>query len=531
MKRLLNVSLQVKILGLVISLIMLIIGLITTTFVMMESKEDIRKAESLALQTAKTLSYMPVIQRATASGHISGEIDAVADQVREETNASGILIENRSELLYTNASEQIRDQLSTGKEIYRALVFGSAYARNSGQDNDALLLGIAPVFIDYGSYGKIEGAVTVVFQMKTIKEEIAADTRRILLISFGVLVTGILGGVILTRSIRKDTLGLEPIEIASLYRERNAILQSIKEGILAIDSDEKITMMNNSAKQVLDIKTNTKGLSLADVFDSSRMIHLLRSRYENKNEELQYNGKTIIVNSQPILEGDKKIGMVASFRDKTEIKEMVNTLSEVKQYSEDLRAQTHEFTNKLYVLLGLIQLGKVDEAIAFIQEETEIQEINTDIIFNHLRDEKVQAILLGKLAKASETKIEFTISPDTSVSKLPDHFELLSLLTIISNLIDNAFEAASKVKKGNVSFFATDIGNDIIFEIADNGNGIEEQHIPSLFKKGFSEKGKNRGFGLSNVKYEIDQLSGSIELQTSAEGTIFTVFLPKSKPL
>lgn len=531
MKRLLHVSLQVKILGLIITLILLIISLITTTFVMMESKEDIYKAKSLALQTAKTLSYMPVIQRAASSGHITGEANSVVDQVREEINASGILIEKQNKLLYTNASQRIQEQLSNGEETYRARVFGSAYAMDSGQNKNALLLGISPIFIDYGSYGKIEGTVTVVLQMAAIKEEIAADTRKILMVSFVVLIAGILGGVLLTRSIRKDTLGLEPIEIASLYRERNAILQSIKEGILAIDSDEKITMMNNYAKQVLDIKIDTKGLALAEVFKSSRMIHLLRSRHENKNEEIQYNGRIIIVNSQPIVEGNKKIGMVASFRDKTEIKKMVNTLSEVKQYSEDLRAQAHEFTNKLYVLLGLIQLGKVDEAIALIQEETKTQEMNTDIIFNHLQDEKIQAILLGKLAKASETKIEFTISPDTSVSQLPDHFELIPLLIIISNLIDNAFEAASKVKDGQVSFFATDIGNDIIFEVADNGNGIEEAGIPSLFKKGFSGKGENRGYGLFNVKYEIDQLSGSIELQTSAEGTIFTVFLPKGEPL
>jgi CitB family two-component system sensor histidine kinase CitS len=530
MKRLLNVSLQVKILGLIISLILLIISLITTTFVMMESKDDISKAEKLALQTAKTLSFMPMIQQA-ASGHITGEVNLVADKVQEEVNASGIIIENRNELLYTNASRQIRDQLSMGEETYRALVFGSAYAMHTGEGNDALLLGIAPIYIDYGSYGKIEGTVTVVLQMETIKEEIAADTRKILMISFIVLIAGIIGGIILTKSIRKDTLGLEPVEIASLYRERSAILQSIKEGILAIDSDEKITMMNHNAKQVLDIKKNTKGLSLAEVFDSSRLIHLLRSPHENKNEELQYNGKTIIINSQPILEGSKKIGMVASFRDKTEIKEMVNTLSEVKQYSEDLRAQAHEFTNKLYVLLGLIQLDKVDEAIALIQAETQLQEINTDIIFNHLQDEKLQAILLGKIAKASEIKVEFIISSDTSISKLPDHFELFPLLIIISNLLDNAFEATSKVDNGHVSFFATDIGKDIIIEVQDNGNGIKEENIPYLFDKGFSEKGEDRGYGLSNVKHEIDQLGGSIELQTSAEGTIFTIFLPKNKPL
>ncbi|WP_172840492.1 ATP-binding protein [Virgibacillus phasianinus] len=528
MKRLLNVSLQVKILGLIISLILLIVGLITTTFVILESKEDIKKAESIALQTAKTLSYMPVVHETIISNDQSEEIQSIADHIVGEVNASAILIENRDGRLFNEVPSSILDRLSNDKHKYRTLVFGSAYATNVGDGADALLIGMAPIYIDYGMYGKVEGTVAVVYKMETIMEDIAADTKKILIISFGVLLAGIFGGVMLTRSIRKDTFGLEPIEIASLYRERNAIIQSIKEGIVAIDSSEKFTMMNNSAKQILDIKTKVKGQSLIEVFHSPRMINVLRSQSENNNVELEYNGKTIIVNSQPIKEGSEKLGTVASFRDKTEIQKMVNTLSEVKQYSEDLRAQTHEFKNKLYVLLGLIQLEKFDEAMQFIKVESKYQEVQADIIFNHIRDEKIQAILLGKIAKASESKTEFIIDSDSSLSKLPGHFELLPLLIIIGNLIDNAFEAVSKVKEGEVSFFTTDIGNDIIFEVVDNGSGIDEKTVPFLFEKGFSEKGENRGYGLSNVKKEIESLGGSIELQyLGEEGTIFTVFIPK----
>lgn len=528
MKRLLNVSLQVKILGLIISLILLIVGLITTTFVVLESKEDIKKAESIALQTAKTLSYMPVVQKAITSDNQSEEIQSIANHIGREVNAAAILIEKKDGFFLTTAPSIILDRLSSGEKKYRALLFGSAYSTHVGEGSDGLLLGIAPIYIDYGSYGTVEGTVTVVYKMAAIMDEITTDTKKILIISIGVLLVGIFGGVMLTRSIRKDTFGLEPIEIASLYRERSAIIQSVKEGILAIDSDEKITMMNNSAKQVLDIKINTLGMSLLELFNSPQIVHVLRSRYENNDVEIEYNGKTIIVNSQPVVEGNEKIGTVASFRDKTEIKKMINTLSEVKQYSEDLRAQTHEFKNKLYVLLGLIQLGKYDEAKDFIGEESKLHEVHAEIIFNHIQDEKIQAILLGKLAKASESKIEFIINPDSSLSILPERFELLPLLIIISNLIDNAFESASKNKKGKVSFFTTDIGNDIIFEVVDNGQAIDEKIIPFLFEKGFSEKGKNRGYGLSNVKEEIMNLGGSIELQSPVEeGTIFTVFLPK----
>ncbi|EQB34905.1 hypothetical protein M948_17505 [Virgibacillus sp. CM-4] len=528
----LHVSMQTKILGLIISLLVFIIALISTIFGIMELREEIEKAENSAEQTAKTLSYMPVIQDyATAiERDTKPKLKGIADQVREEINATGIMIEDRNGLIFHNVSTSIVSQLSKSDETYQAIMFGSAYTKMLGEGEEELLLGIAPIYVDYGSYIKVEGAISVIFQMKEIKADIITDIRNILIISLIVLAGGCFGGVMLARSIRKDTFGLEPAEIAALYKERGAILQSVKEGILAIDSNDQITMLNMSAKQMLSIDLYKKGIPLDAVFSSNNVIELLTSAHENHDVELEFNGKTIILNSQPIIDGNKKVGTVASFRDKTEIKDMVNTLSEVKRYSDDLRAQTHEFSNKLYVLLGLIELGRLDEAISFIKQEVEIQEFNTDIIFNQIEDEKIQAILLGKLAKASESRVSLTIDTNSSLSPLPEYYGLHPLLIILSNLIDNGFEAVSHVNNGEVTFFVTDIGKDIIFEVADNGGGIDQDKLPMLFKKGVSEKGKQRGYGLSNVKDEVEQLGGTIEIETSVDsGTVFTVSLPKNQ--
>ncbi|WP_010651395.1 sensor histidine kinase [Oceanobacillus massiliensis] len=527
MKRFLNVSLKVKILGLIISLIILIIGLMTITLTTLEYREEIRRAEHSALQTARMISYMPHIQEAIKSESLSHEGRLTITQLIEETGAAGIVLESENAVLYSTVPSKIRKVIAEDNLTYRALVFASAYVEKVTLDHHKSLLGIAPVSIDNGPYYQIEGTVTVRFDENLIIQNIFKDINKILVAAFIVLVIGIIGGVILTKSIRKDTLGLEPIEIASLYKQRNAILQSVKEGIIAVDSNEKIAMMNHSAKNILHVKGKVKGIQLDKIFYRSQIIDMINSPIQTNDAEIEHNGRTIIVNTMPILEENKRIGTVASFRDKTEIQNMVNTISEVKQYSEDLRAQNHEFTNKLYVLLGLLQLGKTEEAMEFIQEITKIQELNADIIFNYIHDEKVQAILLGKLAKASENKLEFTIDQNSSLEKLPSRFALLPLLIIISNLIDNAFEAAANKEEGKVTFFTTDIGKEVIFEISDNGNGINEEILPDLFSKGASGKGADRGYGLSNVKYEVEELDGSIEFETSAEGTIFTVFLPK----
>lgn len=133
----------------------------------------------------------------------------------------------------------------------------------------------------------------------------------------------------------------------------------MKEGILAIDHKGLITSMNQPAKKLLDIKESVRHLNVDGLFPSKYLFEVLKSGEPQVDKEISWKDKSVIVNCTPIFDCERVSGVVASFRDRTEIEEMVNTLSEVKMHSEDLRAQTHEFTNKLYVLSGLIQLGNM----------------------------------------------------------------------------------------------------------------------------------------------------------------------------
>ncbi|MFD2924948.1 sensor histidine kinase [Halobacillus naozhouensis] len=527
MEKLLRVSLQVKILGLVIFLLLLVLSLVTFMVAYMESNEDVENAENLAIQTAITLSYMPVIQQSFLSDRPTDKMDHLADQIKEEVEASAIKIVNRDGDIYGYAGPDKPESVPI-KDHYRALVYGSNYVLQTTNGEDQLLKGISPIVIDYGDYKKVEGAVAVEFKMQSIHNEITSDIKKIIMASGTVFLLGIAGSIFLARSIRKDTLGLEPFEIAALYRERNAVLQSVKEGMIAFDHNGTITMINLSARELLELPDQMEGHNIHNVITSPQLLDLVHSEKGIVNKELQYKEKTVIVNSRPIFAENKRTGTVVSFRDKTEIRKMIDAISEVRQYSEDLRAQAHEFTSKLYVILGMIQLGKYNEAIQLIQEETHTQEQVTEMFFKKIRDEKVQAILLGKFAKASEKKITFIIEEGSSLDPLPVHIQLSPLIVILGNLINNAFEAVSDQKDKHASFFVTDLGNDIVFEIADQGSGLKNGMEQRIFQKGFSSKGHNRGYGLANVKEEVDMLGGSIEINSrELEGTIFTIILPK----
>jgi two-component system, CitB family, sensor histidine kinase CitS len=526
MKRLLEVPLQIKILGLVISLLLIVIGLLTWMFAYRESQEDVEQAEELAMQTAKTLSYMPVIQDSFREKEPVDDLSAVTEQIRGQVEATAILIQNREGQIYSfvgqgNGSDETRHR-------FRALVYGSNDLIHTGEGENEVLKGIVPVMIHYDNYKKVEGTVAVEFSMQNIRNNIAYEIRTMLVLSGGVMILGVFGSFLLAKSIRKDTFGLEPFQIGALYRERNAVLQSVKEGILAIDQQGTITMMNQSARELLGTQGEVEGKRVTEILDYAAVADILDSSLKVSNIQLQYRDKTMIVNAQPIIENNEKAGTVCSFRDRTEIKKMVDALSEVQQYSQDLRAQTHEFKNKLYVLLGLIQLDKQTEAIHFIKQEADLQEYQSSIFFQSILDEKVQAILLGKIAKASEKKIDFQIDGESSLSPLPEFIGISPLIVILGNLIDNAFEAVIDQKVKCVSFFVTDIGEDIIFEIADSGLGISGVVENMIFQKGISSKGNNRGYGLSNVKEELVRLGGSIEWSSyKDEGTVMTVILPK----
>ncbi|SOC41417.1 sensor histidine kinase [Ureibacillus acetophenoni] len=530
MKKSRFVTLKVKILGLVILLISLIIASLTLMFIYIQLNEDKVKAEKLSLQTAKALSYMPALHESYQLNRDNKSLDQFIEHVKSEVEPMTFFIQNRDGSILAWSDDKDRNRTFNIEESSNALIFGSYYVIQTKEDDKTFIKAVAPIKVDYGDYYKIEGAVVVLFDLANLYSSIWDSVKKVLNVSLITLLIGIIGSYLLSNSIRKDTLNLEPYEIATMFRERNAILQSVKEGILAVDKDGWITMMNSSAHYLLDIENQAEGMKLSNVIESNELLEIISSNEKSVNVEMQYNEKIMIINTQPIVEDGMRIGTVASFRDRTEIKHMIDALSEVKQYSDDLRAQSHEYSNKLYAILGLLQLNKKEEAIELIKSETQLYTINEDLIFTKIQDERVQAILLGKIAQASEKKIEFVIDEESTLTQIPQEIPTSSLIVILGNLINNAFDAVKEKDEKKVSFFVTDIGNDIIFEVYDNGKGIQKEIEHQIFQKGLSSKGKNRGFGLFNVKIEVESLKGFIEYSSELQkGTVFTVYLPKGE--
>lgn len=534
MREIFKVSLQTKILVIIITLISFLIILLTGIFAFIEANETENQMKRMALQTAKTVSFMPSVRKAITSGKPAKRLQLIAEQVREQSDAASVIVTNKKGVIYSHPDPAYLGENKLGNDSYMAVVFGGYYNSEADGRLGEVIRGSAPIYMDFGRYSKIVGVVTVGYLKSKIHSTVRENVVKTSFFAMIVMIIGIGGGVFLTKNIKKDTLGLEPSEIASLYRERNATLLSIREGVLAIDGKGNITTLNRTAKELLRLSDEALHQPVDKFLPNTGMFHVLKTGNSDIDQEMTTADRILIVNRIPVFDKNKIVGVVSSFRDKTELQGMINTLSEVRKYSEELRAQTHEFTNKLYAISGMLQLGKYDEAIDMIQAESNMNTVQNKIVFEQIRDTKIQAILLGKISKASEKKIDFTIEPESSLQTLPDHIEISQLIIILGNIIDNAFEAVESKQRAEgmqVSFFALDMGHDIIFEISDNGIGIPTEQIGHVFSTGYSrKKGNNRGFGLANVQRAAQVIDATIEIsQREGGGIIFNVYIPKVK--
>ncbi|MCG7343397.1 sensor histidine kinase [Sporosarcina sp. ACRSL] len=516
---------QRKILIVVVSLVFLMVFLMLSLFVYTEYKRVFQYAAERGLQTTKILSQMDSIQWAISQGNTE-RLKPLIDYHMTQSESAFIVIKDREGKILSHPDEGEIGKIYSIEDETKALVFGGNYNLIADSILGPAVVSISPIYVDR----QIVGTARVGYLVKDLRHTVMERTKRLALISLTIFVIGIGLSIWLARSIRKDTFGMEPQEMANFYKERHAVLASISEGLIATDGEGKITIINTAARKILNVSNDYKGRSIESVFPTLQYSKLLHAASQPFSFELNVHKKTLIMTIVPLRKDVAVSGIVITFRDKTEMNELVNTLFEVKKYSDDLRAQTHEFMNKLYVISGLLQLRKYNEAIKMIQEEIDVTQHTNAFIFEHIKDTNVQAILFGKIGKASENKITFTIDENSSLGQLPSFISTGVLTIIIGNLIDNAFEEVIDQEKRLVNFFALDIGEDIIFEVSDNGRGIDPTVAHQLFTQGFSTKDKSdRGYGLSNVRSAIQDLGGDIQWKSDDTGTIFTVFIPKTE--
>ncbi len=322
-------------------------------------------------------------------------------------------------------------------------------------------------------------------------------------------------------------MGHQPEEISHLIVQHQEVLDVMDEGIIAVGQDSRVILVNRAAVQMFSITEEEPiGKPILSIFPESKLPRILLTKTPEHDVNLKLNKITLLATRMPILENGVVMGAVAICRNHTEVTKLGEKLTGVNHMVEALRAYTHEFTNKLHVILGLIECGNKQQAIDYIMHITTMQRTRISFIIKAFKIPMVCALIIGKTYRAGELNIALDIDENSSIEDGDIFLPASTIVTLVGNILENAIENLNKANPPVKEINATIFGNaDYFFlSVSDTGSGMAPEIVKHIFDKGFSTKGKNRGTGLYLIKDIVDSYQGDIQVTSEVgNGSIFTI--------
>ncbi|MDY0190726.1 MAG: sensor histidine kinase [Desulfuromonas sp.] len=518
--------------SLVVLLQLIISGAIFTTFISKISQQQIGKR---ALDIAHTVAAIPLVVEALHDARLQPQVQQLVETVRDKTGVEFIVVADRHSRRLSHPSSEEIGQKFIGGDEFAALNYGRSYLSQATGTLGPSLRSIVPIYADDE---QIVGFVAVGYLQQKIAQTVYGYQQEPATLVFMLLVVAILGSSAVAHYVKRQTLGLEPREISSLFLERQAILESIRAGIIAVDGQGAIRLINQAAIEHFQLESQQMivGKNITEVFAGSEVLPLLQPGSEQSFREISVDGHDLLFNSVPIVNRASDNGLVASFRRMDDLTRLQLELRQSQEFTEMLRVQAHEYSNKLHMLAGFLQIKAYDEALELVSNEASGLQSLIHFLSTTVPHSSLAAIIMGKSNRANELKVEFLLDPDSSMVDIPTGYNFDKLVTIVGNLIDNALEAAVaySARPPSVKLFMTDMGHDLIFEIEDSGAGVPVALQEIIFQQGYTSKAAQHdlyhahGVGLYVVSNYVQQLAGDLTISTGdLGGALFTLSLPK----
>lgn len=394
----------------------------------------------------------------------------------------------------------------------------------------------------YDESGKYCGFIMTIMLETSIRSVTFRTVILFAIVTAAAILIEILISGILSRRLKQKLHGYEPDAFSSMFTVRDDILQSLNEGIVAVDSRNNIQFMNEAARKILfGDRLNSDNDKIHGIEEKVFADKFLRKTLDSAEasfglSERMGGGAEVLVDCIPVKKEENLEGAFAILHDRTEYIKLMEDLSGTKYLVDSMRANNHDFTNKLHVILGLIQIGEYEKAVSYIENISIIQREMLSRVMHSVDNPSFAALLIGKIARASECNIKFILK-EGSVYKNSDlRFPPEALVTIAGNLIDNAIDAMNMMPAvdGNLNrslelvFGVYTKPGELLISVKDNGCGIPLEVGEKIFDNGFSTKGQGRGIGLHHCRRLIESLDGKISFESSPGiGTVFTVNFKK----
>lgn len=372
--------------------------------------------------------------------------------------------------------------------------------------------------------GKIIGFVMTSTSTKSIerhKKEIVASAVCFLTIS---LATGLFLAYGISVNIRRILLGYEPTTFAQMYLQREEILDKLNEGIFVVNENKKIIYKNLPAKSYIKESILEESSPLyagaAESFHSNIIISWSMVEIEDKS---------FLVSMVPLRPLENLDAVMVILRNRTEFVNLTEQLTGLNHIIDALRANTHEFRNKLHIISGLLQLGENSQAIEFINEES--AEKNGQNILRLIQDKTIAALLIGKSNRAAELNINFELRSDSNLPEKNSFLSTKELTLIIGNLIENSFEAMNdRNGEKQVEFFVGVNKQGLTIIIDDTGCGMTDDEIKQINEGSYTTKGAGHGYGMKLIREVVDRHKGFLQIDSEKNaGTSITIYISVDK--
>lgn len=454
------------------------------------------------------------------------------DALRAELGLDFIVVIDPRSIRLTHTDTARIGHHFRGDDEHRALA-GVHYASVAEGTLGVSVRGFAPVT---DTRGDVLGAVAVGVTQSRLMPLRAESRKELLLWLAAVLLLGGGGSAWLAARIKRRLMGMEPDDIARLVAERRAMLDAMHEGVIAVDEAQRVTLINPAAQALLAHAAAAPvslGDRLTDVAGGLRADPSNRSCSAGQATDivLTLGGRPFLGSYRPMANTHAKPGdassAVITFRDTRAVQALAEELTGVRRYAQALRATTHEFKNKLHVMLGLTQIGETDALEAYLRDLVDHRDAVSASIVEQLREPVLAGFLLAKQSEAREQGITLVLGADTIVPSAEHGADVHALVSIIGNLLENAFEAVAGRDAPTVDLQMALDGGILSLTVQDNGVGMDSATLDSSRRHGFSSKGTQRGVGLHLVSQQVDAVGGRLALySTPGQGTLVEVEYP-----
>ncbi|MEV0486065.1 sensor histidine kinase [Streptomyces sp. NPDC050508] len=493
-------------------------------FAFAQRAEIDRAYEQRALDIAQTTAADPQIRQAMAHGGGDAIVQTVAERMRKASGASYVVVIDLHGVRHSHP-----DPALIGEPVGDPIVVldGRSHVGSDQGATGRSANGKAPL---KGPTGKLVGEVSAGIPERDVLGELWRELPTFGLYSAIAVALGSAAAFLLARRLKRSTFGLELEEIAGLFQDREAMLHGIREGVIAFAPDGRITVVNDEARTLLGLGT-ALGSRLDEVLPDGRLRRALDGTLTGTDLSVLTDDHCLVVNRMPVTLHGRELGAVVTVRDRTELIGLLRELDSVRGLTDALRAQQHEFTNRMHTVAGLLDIGDHDAAFEYAVESAGADQALTESVRERIGNALLVGLIVAKTTVAAERGVRMVLSEDSALGEDPPH--LRRLLTIVGNLLDNAIDAASggphPAGGREVLLSLVEAVDLVMVRVADSGPGIPPGATESIFEDGWSTRPDRgtarRGLGLALV-HRLTQRHGGTITVSEGPGAVFTVVLP-----